>query len=112
MEGRFENSQKYVKSLAMRNGFDSAHKYRKSLAKKRMQRPLNKKLSGLIVKGLFEKDMTQTCLAKKLGVSHVAVSRYTTGENIPERKLQPKLFKALDLPYKIIEDIKELLVAW
>ena len=46
----------------------------------------------------------QKWLAYELEVTEGAVSRYASGKTTPRKSLQERLFEALELPYKTIDD--------
>jgi ribosome-binding protein aMBF1 (putative translation factor) len=108
----FASLRDYEKHLVIEKGFASLTKYEQHLAKKRQQKPINQELSDLIKVRLSELgDRTQKWLAEQLGITESAVSRYTGGRTTPRKRLQKKLFDALELPYQTLDDLLDDLYA-
>jgi len=103
----FKSGNQYEDYLARQRGFASRGEYQRHQFREKQKRPENKTLSSLIRKRLRELDKSQRWLAKQLGITEGAVSRYVSGKNIPKKNLQPKLFETLDVPYKTIDDLLE-----
>ena len=97
------SASKPPNDIYRRRGFSSKQKYEKYLEEQRRQNQINFILSNLIVIRLYVLDKTKTQLAKELGVTRSAISRYTTGKTLPRKSLQSKLFKAIELSPKILE---------
>lgn len=93
-----------------RRGFDSKQEYEKDLENKRQQNPINKKFSSLITtrfNSIYDnryRGKNKAWLARELGVTQSAVSRFFSGKTLPRGSLQLKLFKLLKLPYKTLDD--------
>jgi len=86
-------------------GYKTLGEYEKHNEQQRQQKPINQELSSLIKSSLGELGKSQVWLAKKLGVTEGAVSRYISAKVTPRPELQPKLFKTLNLQYKTLDDI-------
>ena len=92
---------KHVKNM----GFNSIEEYRKYLEDKRKGRKKNKIFSRFLRKRLTETGMNKYQLSKKINISREAVSKYTEGKMIPKKELLKRIFLALDVPYKTLEDL-------
>ncbi len=103
----FESRSEYHEHLAKKKGFESCAEYNKHLAKKRQRRPENKALRSLIKRRLKELRKNQSWLSWQMGVSKETASMYTHGESIPNKERLEKLFSALDVPYRTLEDLLE-----
>ena len=103
----FASYKEYQKYLAKQRGFASRAEYQKNLAKERQQRQINQKLSHLMQQRLTELGKTQRWLSEQLGITEGSVSRYLSGKTIPRKILQEKLFSALELSYKTLDDLLE-----
>lgn len=117
----FESRQKYQIHLLKKRGFESAHEYKKYLAKKlgfespykyemynaenRQKKSENKKLSELIKNGLIDLKENQKWLVEQVGASRSSISAYSTGKTIPNEATLGKIFLALRVPYKTIDDL-------
>ena len=113
----YESQNQYMASLAKQRInpetgelYESLDQYIKYRAKQRVKKPENKALSGLIKRRLKELGKNQTWLSKRMGVSREAVSRYVQGESIPHKKPLKRLYSALKVPYKTIDDLLEDIV--
>lgn len=51
--------------------------------------------------------LTQDELAKRVNVGQTAVSRWETGKNIPPKKWNPALARALDVTEAELEEVRE-----
>ena len=87
--------------------FESRSQYQEHLYKQGQKRLENKKLSSLIKRGLEELKKNQSWLARKMGVSRESASMYTRGKSIPNKERLERLFSALDVPYRTLEDLLE-----
>jgi len=47
-------------------------------------------------------NLSQTALGKELGVSHVTISRWETGERFPRRKQLDHIVKTLGIPIGVL----------
>ena len=101
----FKSLSEYKEHLAINHGFNSFMEYERFLAKERQKRTLNKKLSKIINQQLKILDKNASWLADELGITGGTVSRYRDGKITPRKKLQPKFFKILKLPYKYLEEL-------
>ena len=90
--------------------FESRSQYQEHLYKQGQKRLENKKLSSLIKRGLEELKKNQSWLARKMGVSRESASMYTRGKSIPNKERLERLFSALDVPYRTLEDLLEVLL--
>ena len=97
----------YCNYLAKQKGFKSRHAYDVYLSEERQKKPENKKLSEIIIKTLKELEKNQSWLAKQIGVSRQVVSNYTHAKIMPRKPVLEKIFSALELPYKTLEDLTE-----
>ncbi|MBS3123325.1 helix-turn-helix domain-containing protein [Candidatus Woesearchaeota archaeon] len=107
LERGFTSKAEYEQYLAQQNGFLSLGDYQKKMAEKRQQRHLNKELSSLIVKRLAELGQTQKWLAEQLNLTKGTISKYINASLIPKQNLLGRLFQALEVPYKTIDDLLE-----
>ena len=103
----FESCSEYNKHLAKKKGFKSCAEYNEHWAKKRQKRPENKALSGLIKRRLKELGKSQSWLSWQVDVSKQSASIYTQGKSIPNEERLEKLFSALGVPYRTLEDLLE-----
>lgn len=55
------------------------------------------KIGGFIAACRKEKDLTQTQLAEKLGITNKAVSKWETGKSLPDASIMLALCKVLDI---------------
>ena len=104
-ERGFASHSEYQKHSAKERGFASLGEYQDHLAKQRQQQPINQTLSDLIKTRLAELDRTQRWLAKQLGITEGAISRYISGRTTPRRSLQERLFETLELSYQTLDDL-------
>jgi len=103
----YASRSEYDEYLAKRRGFKSRREYREYLAKIKQNKKQNKELSDLIRKKLKKTGKDQKDLAEEIGVSRQMVSIYLQGKSIPKNDILKKLSKAIEVPYKILEDILE-----
>jgi transposase len=87
--------------------FESRRQYQEHLYKQGQKRPENKVLRGLIERRLKELRKNQSWLSWQIGVSRETASIYTHGKSIPNKKRLERLFSALDVPYRTMEDLLE-----
>jgi len=76
--------------------------YQAYQAAQRQQRLPNKIVRWLITAKLAALGKDQRWLARYLKVTDAAVSRYANGKTTPRVSLQPRLFEALELPYRVV----------
>ena len=63
-------------------------------------------MEGDLIKQRLKKlDKNQNWLAEEIGTSKQIVSRYAQGVYVPKKELMEKLFKALEVQYKTIDDL-------
>ena len=112
---RFESGAEYDAHLARQRlnpetglPFESRTEYDAHLARQRQNRRENQELGNLIQQRLTELRQTQKWLAEKLEITEGAVSRYISGKTTPRKSLQERLFNALGLPYKTLDDLLEI----
>lgn len=102
----FPSLQNYKIYMATQKlGYKTLGEYEKHNEMLRQQKRINQELSSLIKSSLEELERNQTWLAKQLGVTEGAVSRYASGKTTPRPELQLELFKTLKLPYRTLDDI-------
>ncbi len=101
----FVSLTEYFKYLSKQKGFNNNYKYRVYLDKMRQSRPLNKKLSGLIIKMLEEMDKPQKWLAYQIGVTKPYLNDFISGRRTPTQETAEKLFSVLQLPYKNLDEL-------
>ena len=77
--------------------------YQAYQAAQRQQRLPNKIVRWLITAKLAALGKDQRWLARYLKVTDAAVSRYANGKTTPRVSLQPRLFEALELPYRTVD---------
>lgn len=99
-----ESKREYEKRLAEKNG-KKLYEHEKYLAKLRRQRPENQKMSSLIIQGLRETKKTARELAREVGVTGQAIQEHKKGNVLPKENLQEKIFQALNMPYKTLDDV-------
>ena len=87
--------------------FESLSQYQEHTARQRINRPENQGLSNLIKERLKELGKNQSWLSRKLGVSREAVSKYAQGKYTPDNEVLEKLYSALEVPYKTLDDLLE-----
>lgn len=71
------------------------------------RRPLQIKIAEKIMYARIEQNLTQQELAKKLGVSGAAVTRWERGNNGPKRARLKQLSEALNVPLDYLLDDAE-----
>ena len=108
----FRSSTEYEEYLIMQRinpetgkPYRSLREYKIYLARQRQLQPANQKFSSLIKQRLSELGKNPAWLARELGIKIESSSRLLNGENLPKKELQQRLFKALELPYKTLEEI-------
>lgn len=111
-EAGFSSITEYYEYLARRRinpdtgvKFKSHAEYQGYRAKKRQKNYKNKKLSELIINRLEKLGENQSWLAKELMVSRPAVSRYIHGQSVPKREKVNRLFAALNVHYKNLDEL-------
>lgn len=82
--------------LAKEKGFKSYADYSERLAEE---------LSDLIQNSLIKIHKDQSWLAEQMGVTRQAVSLYVQRKSIPNQELLVKLYSALRVKYKTIDDL-------
>lgn len=95
----------YLDGLVSALGYDSIQKYNCYRASVRRGMLKNMVLSYLIEQKLKESGHGSKWLADQVGVSARTIKRYKRGEFLPKAQLAEKLFSALGVPYRTIEDI-------
>jgi len=85
-------------------GFDSRYNYDKYLSRKRQRRKANRILGRLIKYRLRKLKRERYWLANKADISNTSVSNYSTGRILPRENIRRKIFSALGLPHKTLED--------
>src|SRR3989338_5359338 len=103
----FASRSEYEKDLAKQRGLASRTEYQEYLAKRRQQQSINQELSDLIRQRLVELGKTQKWLAEQLGIAESSVSKYMGGRTTPRKSLQERLFNALQVEYKTLNDLVE-----
>lgn len=103
----YKHSYEYQKSRAKRKGFASINEYQDYLNRQKQTNEENIKLSRFLKKRLKELKITQKHLAKKIGVSNEAVSKYTQGKYIPNQLVLERIFTELRTNYKTLDDLLE-----
>jgi ribosome-binding protein aMBF1 (putative translation factor) len=105
-QGGFSSLKDYKTYMAtQKHNYKTLGEYEKHNEQLRQQKRINQELSSLIKSSLEELGKSQVWLAKQLGVTEGAVSRYISAKVTPRPELQPKLFKILNLKYKTLDDI-------
>ena len=87
--------------------FESLNQYQEYTARQRVNRPENQGLSDLIKRRLKELKKNQSWLSREIGVSREVVSKYVQGKHIPNNGVLERLFSALEVPYKTLDDLLE-----
>ena len=90
--------------------FESRSQYQEHLYKQGQKRPENKVLGDLIKRRLKELGKNQSWLSWQIGVSKKTASMYTHGKSIPNKERLERLLPALDVPYRTLEDLLEVLL--
>ena len=90
-------------------GFTSRNAYSRFLEEQRKSRAINIKFSAFLNEKLAELNISQDQLAKLLDVTAGAVSRYAAGYTLPQKSIQEKLFRVLNVPYKTLDDFMKSL---
>ncbi|HZX12397.1 MAG TPA: helix-turn-helix transcriptional regulator [Candidatus Nanoarchaeia archaeon] len=103
----FASRSEYEKDLAKRRVLAPRNEYQEYLAKRRQQQSINQELSDLIRQRLVELGKTQKWLAEQLGIAESSVSKYMGGRTTPRKSLQERLFNALQVEYKTLNDLVE-----
>ena len=101
----FESLSEYQENLVRQRGFESLSEYHEHLAKQRQKRPENRELSDLIKRSLKKLGKNQSWLASQIKVSRESVSKYAQGKRTPNREKLKRLFSALDVPYRTLDDL-------
>ena len=71
----------------------------------KQKRPENRELSDLIKRSLKKLGKNQSWLASQIDVSRESVSKYAQGKITPDREKLKRLFSALDVPYRTLDDL-------
>ncbi len=87
--------------------FESRSQYEEYLAEQRQRRLKNKKLSNLIKKRLKKLRKNQSWLSREVDVSKETASMYTHGKSIPTEERLERLFSALGVKCRTLEDLLE-----
>ncbi len=116
----FKSYKEYENYRARANGFRSRASYNRAIEKGRKLKIKNEKrkqeeekrkiikqnLGDLILKRLEEFGKTKTWLAKEVGVTREAISKYSRGIYLPgDEDILQNLFSALDVDYKNLDDL-------
>ena len=101
----FRSYSEYREHLAKQKGFASLSEYQEHLANSRQEKLENKVFGAYMKSRLEDTGKTQAWLADELEITEGAVSRYASGRTIPRKKLQKRVFEALDSKYKSIDEL-------
>ena len=85
--------------------FTSHVEYSKHLAKKRKRRKDNKAFSEFIDISLDVLGQSVSWLAEKTNLGETTIWQYVEGKSLPSNYLLPRIFAALEAPYKTIDDL-------
>lgn len=103
----YKSRTEYEISKARERGYKSLAEYSKSLAEERQQKDANIAFSCFLAEKIKEYSMSQSELARQLGVSRQAVSMYVQGKMLPEKEILLKIYSILEVPYQTIDDLLE-----
>lgn len=108
----FNSNNEYKNHLARRKinpetsqPFKSRSEYERHLAGQRQKRPENVALVNLIKNRLNRLGKDQKWLAEMISVTDEAVSGYIHGDYLPSSDRLTKLFSALEVHYKTLDDL-------
>lgn len=97
----FRTPREYLEYRARMNGFASLQDYKRHV----VSRPINKLLSSTIKSRLKELHMSYSQLATQLEVQKNTITEWANGRKLPRPVLQPRLFDALGLPFKSLDEL-------
>ena len=97
----FRTPREYLEYRARVNGFASFQDYKRHVA----NRPINKLLSSTLKSRLKELHMSYSQLAKQLEVQKNTITEWANGRKLPRQVLQPRLFGALGLRFKSLDEL-------
>ncbi len=89
----------------IRDRFNSRYEYDRYLAKKRQRRKANSTFGPLIKRRLEYLERDRIWLANRASVSVTSISNYSTGRSLPREETQRKIFRALRLPHRSLDDL-------
>ncbi len=104
-EKGYQSCSQYLEYLAHQKGYKTRGDYQKELAKKRKDNPKNKELSDLIRRRLKELKKSRKELAEEIKISERSIDNYLSSHSIPSPRNLKKLFQALKLPYRTLNDL-------
>ena len=111
LENKGLTGSEYESSLVPKRGFASLQEYIENLPshKKKLRMSKNRRLRRIlrrtIKKGLAGIGKNQAWLANSTMIPHSLVSEYATGKYLPSKERAERIFQALGLPYKKLEEI-------
>lgn len=100
-----DSYKSYLEGILLSQEIGSLQDYKVRRTNMRMEMTLNKKFGYLIKQRLGELGLSLKWLADQVGVSARTIKRYKRGEFLPKAQLAAKLFNALGVPYKTIDDL-------
>lgn len=86
-------------------GFVSRYEYDNYLSSRRQRRKTNRTLGKIIKNRLKRLKKDRYWLANSAGVSVTSVSNYSTGRYLPRKCTQRKIFRALGLNHRTLDDL-------
>ena len=106
-ERGYDSHWEYAKDAIKKKGYSSYAQYKRNLVEQNKKRPESKALSDLIKKRLVDLGETQFWLAHKINVSKITVSCYARGRCLPRNEILIRIFFALEVPYRTLDDLLE-----
>jgi len=100
----FISVSNYMDYLANQRGL-SVKEYRKQLKFQKRQNSISRMLSKTLKEQLEVLGKDEEWLAERLEEHYSIVSDYLSGNRIPERDSQERIFSILKLPYKNLSDL-------
>ncbi len=97
--------QEYRDSLAKKRGFESESDYARTQAKKRQRRVKYKRLGSLIKTRLKKLGKNYSWLAEEAETTRASISLYGQGKIMPGEETLKKIFDALGVKYKTLDDV-------
>lgn len=89
----------------IRDRFSSRYEYDRYLAKRRQRRKVNRTFGSLIKRRLKYLERDRIWLANRAGVSVTSISNYSTGRSLPREETQRKIFRAIGLLHRSLDDL-------
>ena len=103
----FSSFESYQEHLAKLNGYNSTSERRKAVIERKKRKPENRAIRNLIKDRLEYLGETQSWLALQIDTSKAHISNYARGINLPQQDRLERIFSALQVPYRTIDDLMQ-----